>query len=101
MSGSVMLEAPVVQSAVPEASVDTVLMTHVLVGVLAVLGMGSGGPNRQPALVQVRLVAPSSPLAAAASVRLALPVHEVTLVIEVPMSGMTAGSGTLLAPPPK
>ena len=47
---------PALQSAVPAAFADTVLMTHVLVAapLCEGFGMGSGGPNRQPAFVHVR-----------------------------------------------
>src|SRR5438128_3170813 len=60
VSGRLRAEAPLEQSAVPLASAATVLMTHTLVGVLALFGIGSGGPNRHPMLVQFRLVAPGS-----------------------------------------
>ncbi|TMB08653.1 MAG: hypothetical protein E6J71_28800 [Deltaproteobacteria bacterium] len=44
---------PALQSAVPAALAVAVLMTHVLVAAPAceVLGIGSGGPKRQPAFV--------------------------------------------------
>jgi hypothetical protein len=49
---------PVLQSAVPAAFADTVLMTHVLVAapLCEPFGIGSGGPKRQPAFVQSRLL---------------------------------------------
>src|SRR5438093_924256 len=68
LTGSSIVIAPVWQSAVPVASAKTLLMAQVLVGVLAVFGIATGGPKRHPAFVHVRPVAPSSPLAAAASV---------------------------------
>src|SRR6266446_1573603 len=85
--------------AVPPALVVTELMTHTLVGVLAVFGIGSGGPNRHPTLVQFRLLLPVSVEVRLARVRL-VPLHADTLVSELPMSGMANGSGTLLLPPP-
>src|SRR5437773_2728524 len=54
VSGRLTAEAPLEQSAVPLASVATELMTHTLVGGLAGFGIGSGGPNRHPMLVQLR-----------------------------------------------
>src|SRR5881628_2579440 len=86
VSGRLMAEAPLAQSAVPLASAATVLMTQTLVGVLPGFGMGSGGPNRHPALVQFRLVAPVSPDLTLASVS-AVPLHPLTAVSELPMSG--------------
>src|SRR5438445_5370821 len=56
LSGRLSCEAPVVQFAVPVALAVTVLMTHTLVGVLAVFGIGSAGPNRQPTPVQLRML---------------------------------------------
>src|SRR5438046_3512782 len=98
LSGRLRLEAPVEQSAVPLASVVTELMTQTLVAVLPGFGIGSGGPNRHPTLVQSRL------LPVWAEVRLArvrlVPLHEDTLVSELPMSGTAYGSGTVLLPPP-
>src|SRR5437870_4741765 len=61
LSGRLRLEAPVEQSVVPLALAVTELMTHTLVGVLPGFGIGSGGPNRHPTLVQFRLLAPGSP----------------------------------------
>src|SRR2546426_3344990 len=101
LSGRLRFEAPVRQLAVPDASLDTELMTHVLVGVLPVLGIGNGGPKRQPSAEHVRCVAPTSPDAAAASVRSWSFAHAVTLMTERPMSGTVAGRGTVLPPPPK
>ena len=89
---------PVLQSALPEASFATTFTRHVLIGGAAGFGSGSGGPKRHPALEQVRL------LPVAASVvgprnRL-VPLQQV-LNISWPMSGTTAGSGTITPPPPK
>ena len=87
MSGRFRCVVPVLQFPVPLALVATTLTTHTLVGVLPEFGMGSGGPKRQPTLVQFRLL----PVAAEVRfVRLKLPVpllHAVTPVSEVPMSG--------------
>src|SRR5439155_943854 len=60
LSGRLICEAPLEQSAVPVAFAVTELMTHTLVAVLPGFGIGSGGPNRHPTLVQFRLVAPGS-----------------------------------------
>src|SRR5436309_13781252 len=51
-----MLAAPLEQSAVPVALLATRLITQTLYGGLNVFGIGSGGPNRQPTLVQFRLL---------------------------------------------
>src|SRR5712691_1703429 len=103
---------PSLQLAVPEALVDTRLTTQVLVAALLAFGTGSGGPKRQPgfpgysglvtpAAVQLRLL-PVSVLVVAA--RVSAPVvalHALNLVIEVPWSGTTEGSGTPTPAPPK
>src|SRR6266481_3858114 len=85
LSGRLRLEAPLLQSAEPVALVVTELMTHTLVGVLPGFGIGSGGPNRHPTLVQFRM------LPVWAEVRLVrvrlVPLHEDTPVSELPMSG--------------
>ena len=85
LSGRLRLEAPLEQSAEPLALVVTELMTHTLVGVLTGFGIGSGGPNRQPTLVQFRM------LPVWAEVRLArvrlVPLQADTAVSELPMSG--------------
>src|SRR5437899_7142135 len=98
LSGRLRLEAPVEQSAEPLASVVTELTTQTLVGVLPGFGIGSGGPNRQPMLVQFRL------LPVWVEVRLprvtVVPLPGVTAVSELPMSGTAYGSGTLFMPPP-
>src|SRR5216110_262880 len=98
LSGRLSCEAPLPQSAVPLALVDTVLMTHTLVGVLPGFGIGSGGPNRHPTLVQFRL------LPVWVEVRLArvrpVPLQADTPVSELPMSGTAYGSVTLFRPPP-
>ncbi len=92
-----MLAAPLEQSAVPVALLATRLMTQTLYGGLNVFGIGSGGPNRQPTLVQFRLL-PVSVEARLPRVS-AVPLHAVTLVSEVLMSGTTKGGGTALLPP--
>ncbi len=98
LSGRLRLEAPLEQSAEPLALVVTELMTHTLVGVLTGFGIGSGGPNRQPTLVQFRM------LPVWAEVRLArvrlVPLQADTALSELPMSGTAYGSGTVLLPPP-
>ena len=101
VSGRLTAEAPLEQSAVPLASVATELMTHTLVGGLAGFGIGSGGPNRHPLLVQRRsgCVPPTSVEVVALRLS-AVPVHAATLVRDWPMSGTAYGSGTLLPPPP-
>ena len=98
LSGRLRFEAPVTQSVEPVASAATVLMTHTLIGVVAEFGIGSGGPNRHPTLVQSRL------LPVWAEVRLVrvrlVPLHEATPVSELPLSGTWNGSGTPALPPP-
>src|SRR6266481_7038403 len=100
--------APLEQSAVPLALVVTALMTQTLVGVLPGFGIGSGGPNRHPTLVQRRLPhvpvpapvqhelgvpapvqkpLPSASVAVVLASVSAVPLQEVTLVSELPMSG--------------
>ena len=52
LSGTLrLLVLPALQSPMPDASADSTLMTHVLVGAPLLLGTGSGGPNRHPAFV--------------------------------------------------
>ncbi len=99
MSGRLRLEAPLAQSAVPLALTDTELMTHRLIGVVAEFGIGSGGPNRHPTLVQLRLLAPGSVDLVLISVS-AVPLQSDTVVSELPMSGTWNGSGTPELPPP-
>ena len=82
----------------PTALAAMTLMMHVLVAADAVFGIGRGGPKRQSALVQVRLL-PVSVEVRLASVRSVALQH--TLVRLEPMSGTVAGSGTLSSPPPK
>src|SRR5206468_275925 len=89
----------VVGSAVPLALTDTELMTHRLIGVVAEFGIGSGGPNRHPTLVQLRLLAPGSVDLLLISVS-AVPLQSDTVVSELPMSGTWNGSGTPELPPP-
>ena len=99
LSGRLRLEAPLAQSAVPLALTDTELMTHRLIGVVAEFGIGSGGPNRHPTLVQLRLLAPGSVDLVLVSVS-AVPLQSDTVVSELPMSGTWNGSGTPELPPP-
>src|SRR5436309_5252115 len=99
LSGRLRLEAPLPQSAVPVASADTVLMTHRLIGVVAVFGIGSGGPNRHPTLVQLRSLAPGSVDLVVMSVS-AVPLQSNIVVSELPMSWTWNGSGTPELPPP-
>ena len=56
LSGRSMFCVPDAQFVVPARSFATVLMTHVLVGVLFALGIGSGAPKRHPVELQLRLV---------------------------------------------
>src|SRR5947207_4862818 len=98
LSGRLRPEAPVEQSAEPLALAVTELMTQTLVGGLPGFGIGSGGPNRHPTLVQFRLL-PVAPEVRLVRVRL-VPLHDDTPVSELPMSGTAYGSGTLLLPPP-
>jgi len=76
----------------------TVLMTQTLVGGLLGFGIGSGGPNRHPALVQFRLL-PVSVEVRGPRVSV-IPLHAASLVSELPISGTAYGRGTLLPPPP-
>jgi hypothetical protein len=55
-SGRLTFCVPSPQSTLPETAVFTELMTQVLVGVLLVLGMGSGPPKKQPGEEQLRSV---------------------------------------------
>src|SRR2546422_9107556 len=91
VSGRLTLDAPVSHCPNPVASVAMVLMTHVLSGATALFGIGKGGPNRHPTLVQFRL------LPVSVDVRLLrvrhVPLHALTLVRLEPMSGTTVGSG--------
>ena len=81
------LEAPLEQLAVPVALAVTELMTHTLVGVLPGFGIGSGGPNRHPTLVQFRLL-PVAPEVRLVRVRVFVPLSQAeTPVSELPMSG--------------
>ena len=98
LSGRLRFEAPVTQSAEPVASADTELMTHRLIGVVVEFGIGSGGPNRHPTLVQFRLL-PVSVEVRRVRVRL-VPLHGPSPVSELPMSGTWNGSGTPALPPP-
>jgi hypothetical protein len=79
VSGRERFEAPLTQSAVPLAFVDTELTTQTLVGVLTEFGMGSGGPKRHPTLVQFRM------LPVCAEVRFVRP-RDVPLQVETPVS---------------
>src|SRR5437870_13880170 len=74
-------------------------MTHTLVGVLPGFGIGSGGPNRHPTLVQFRLLAPGSLDLMLVRVSV-VPLQADAAVSELPMAGTAYGRGTLLLPPP-
>ncbi len=98
---------PSLQFPDPAALVETRLITHVLVAGLFALGIGSGGPKRQPgfpgysgfvtpAAVQLRLL-PVLALRARSPLASQLEIF----VIELPMSGITDGSGTPTPAPPK
>ena len=91
--------SPVAQSVVPARSLATVLMTQVLVGVLFVLGMGSGAPKRHPVELQFRLVPVSADVVGPSVALWSL--QDVMRLIVCPRSGTIAGSGTELPPPPK
>lgn len=103
---------PSVQFPDPEALVATRLITHVLVAGLLALGIGSGGPKRQPgfpgysgfvtpAAVQLRLL-PVSVSVVALSAKSPVAASQVeSFVIELPLSGITDGSGTPTPAPPK
>src|SRR5205823_7653956 len=80
LSGRLRLEAPLAQSAMPLALTDTELMTHRLIGVVAEFGIGSGGPNRHPTLVQLRLLTAGSPDLRLISVS-AVPLQSDTVVV--------------------
>src|SRR5438552_8452699 len=111
-SGMVIAELPSPQLPEPDAFVDTRFTTHVLVAALFVFGMGSGGPNRHPgfpgysglmtpAAVQLRLLPVSVSVVAARVSAPVVALHALILVIEVPWSGTTEGSGTPTPAPPK
>jgi len=99
VSGRLRLDAPLSHCAKPCASSATTLTMHVLSAAAALLGIGRGGPKRQPTLVQFRLL-PVSVEVKLASVR-QVPLQALTLVRLEPMLGTVAGSGTASAPPPK
>src|SRR5215813_5020999 len=100
-SGRLMLATePSLQLAEPVAFVATTLTTQVLVLIAVAFGMGSGGPKKQPTLVQVLLL-PVSADVVLPSVRAPVLVSQaVILVIDVSVSGVSAGSGTPSCPPP-
>src|SRR5207249_1562319 len=116
---------PVLQSAVPAALAVIVLMTQLLVAApwWERFGIGSGGPNRQPAFVHCRNLhvppgqsafvvqalwwfeppAQRLPPASVGEVPLrvsAVPVHA-ALLNDFPWSGTVEGSGTPTPAPPK
>src|SRR5690242_13901905 len=100
VSGRFRFDAPVLQFAVPVAFVETELTTHTLVGVLTVLGIGSGGPKRHPTLLQFRML-PVWPDVRLVSVRAPVPLLQDEMPLSVvPWSGTAYGSGTVLLPPP-
>ena len=85
---------------VPTAFCATMLTTHVLTADAfgAVFGMGRSDPKKQSLPEQFRGL-PVSLGVVAASVR-SLPLQHV-FVMDRPMSGTMAGSGTASPPPPK
>src|SRR5262245_40817151 len=88
------------QNAVPVTSCAYRTTRHTLVGVDAGFGIGTGAPKRQPAAVQVRFV-PVCAAVRAASTRRCVPGAQLALTTNVFESARTAGSGTVLPPPPK
>jgi hypothetical protein len=100
LSGSEICAVPALQSSAPEAAVETVLMTHVLVGVLLGFGIGSGAPKKQPGSVQFLMLPVCAELVdpSVAVVALAQPS---IWVIDCAVSGVMAGNGTVFPPPPK
>src|SRR5439155_15776824 len=92
--------SPVLQLDVPAASRAMRLTMHVLSEALGGFVTGNGGPNRHPALVQVRLL-PVSAAVVGPSVSVQLLVQPVTFESAVLRSGTTDGSGTLTPVPPK
>src|SRR5262249_54574262 len=120
-SGMLMFEVPVLQVPDPLASVVTRLTTQVLVAAPLGFGIGSGAPKRHPvspgysgvmtpAEVQKRFSVPAGtpglPATSAVPVaaRLKVPAvlsQVVSLVKEVPLSGMIEGNGTPTPAPPK
>src|SRR5438128_9139491 len=87
LSGRVRLEAPLEQLVEPLALAVTELMTQTLVGVLPGFGIGSGGPNRHPTLVQFRML-PVAPEVRLVRVRVFVTLLQAeTPVSELPMSG--------------
>ena len=99
-SGSVWVALPVTVLSVPPAGglAAIALTMHVLAAGEPPLGIGSGGPNRQPGAEQLRLL-PVSTEVAAASVKALLTLHWLTLRIVVAPSGVGEG-GCAEAPPP-
>ena len=73
-------------------------MTQVLAGMLIGFGIGSGGPKRQPVLVQFRLL-PVSLEVRLASVR-DVPLQQLTFVSDLPLSGTGVGNKATSDPPP-
>jgi len=82
----------------PCGACASAFVTQTLVGVLPGFGTASGAPNRQPALVQLRLLPVCAdvvaPIVATSVMQLLM------AVIESPRSGTANGSGTELPPPP-
>ena len=97
-SGALMLVAPVLQSTLPLAPVDSVLRTQTLVGMLPGFGTASGAPKRQPADAQLlRFPVWAEVVGPMVATE---PAQLVIAVIDSPMSGPAYGSGTELPPPP-
>src|SRR6266446_4461132 len=109
LSGTLSAEvSPVPQLAVPVASRAMRLTMQVLSWAWGGFVTGSGGPKRQPALVQwsrLHLPPGQSAFVVQALWWFAPPGHVfvqlVTFDIAVLMSGTTDGRGTLTPPPPK
>src|SRR5499433_2056689 len=111
-SGMLSVAPPLPQVPAPDASLETRFTMQTLVAGLFVLGMGSGGPKRQPGLpgysglvtladVQLRLLPVS---VAVVAVRLNVPAPALqfaSLAIEAAWSGIAAGSGMPTPAPPK
>ena len=101
---------PSLQLPFPEELVVTRLTTHVLVAGLFGLGIGSGGPKRQPGLpgysglvtpaaVQLRLL-PVSVAVVALKVIAPVPALQLAMLVnDVAPSGMTEGGTPTPAPP--
>src|SRR3989441_8522335 len=92
------LVSPVLHDPMPVALSARLLTTQVLRLAWDAFGIGRGGPDKQSLVVHRRsgLVPPTS--AGAAPVMLSVVPLQQTLLVDVPMSGTSAGSGTALCP---